>query len=419
MATGGDEVITHQPKSPSLEIDPDIKKMMDAFAKMGVKPKADTPEELTDWMMGFLKMKGKIKEEPEAKIDLQPPPIPSKPEEKVTKTVINHPPKIAWFSGTEIKAGDVTFEVWRHEVRVLMKQNYDKDAILNTVSSQGRYLNKRSLRGEAGMVAMRLDLDASVQEILQKLDSVYGSVEKKEELLAEFYSARQGTDESVTTWSCRLESILGKAKERGLVQPKDIDEMLRSMLWTGLRTSLKDISGHKYDTIKTFDALRVAIRQIEGDHLLRESSTSSKPHTSKAATEVKETPSEFEELKGMIHQLVNRMDTYEANKQHTPPWQQQQEHQQQQWQQQIPPWQQRQPWNGQPQQQRGRGKNYGQGQNRNQYNNTRQQPQRNNRDQFACWRCGQFGHRKADCNVRLDHSRKNLNWQQPMKGEHP
>ncbi|CAG2226342.1 unnamed protein product [Mytilus edulis] len=140
MAEGGDKVITHQPKSPSLEIDPDIKKMMDAFAKMGVKPKADTPEELTDWMVGFLKLKGKIKEEPEAKIELQPPPIPSKPEDKVTKTIINHPPKIAWFSGTETKAGDVTFEVWRHEVRVLMRQNYDKDAVLNTSASLAPYV---------------------------------------------------------------------------------------------------------------------------------------------------------------------------------------------------------------------------------------------------------------------------------------
>ncbi|VDI30104.1 Hypothetical predicted protein [Mytilus galloprovincialis] len=126
--------------------------------------------------------------------------------------------------------------------------------------------------------------------------------------------------------------------------------MLRSMLWTGLKTSLKDLSGHKYDTIKTFDALRVAIRHIEGDHLLRESSHSSKPHTSKAATDVKEAPSEIEELKGMIHQLVNRMDTYETNKQ-TPPWQQQQSQQaqQQHWQQQQPPWQQQQHWQqGQP-----------------------------------------------------------------------
>ena len=28
-------------------------------------------------------------------------------------------------------------------------------------------------------------------------------------------------------------------------------------------TTLKDISGHKYETIKDFDGLRVALRQIE------------------------------------------------------------------------------------------------------------------------------------------------------------
>ncbi|VDI60380.1 Hypothetical predicted protein [Mytilus galloprovincialis] len=217
---------------------------MDAFAKMGVKLKPDTLEGLTDWMMGFLKLKGKMKDEPEAKIDSR----------------------------------DTT------ETRQCLWQ-----------------------------------------------------CRKKEELLAEFYSARLETDESVTPWICRLESILGKSKERGLVQTKDIDEMLRSMHWTGL----KDISGHMYDTIKTFDALRLAIRQTEGYYILRESSISYKTHTSKAATEVEEAPSEFEELKRMIHQLVNRMDTYEANKQ-TPPWQQQeqqqwQQQQQHQWQKQQPP----------------------------------------------------------------------------------
>ena len=57
----------------------------------------------------------------------------------------------------------------------MMKQNYDKDAILNAV--------RRSLRGEAGMVAMRLDLDANIDDRMRKLDSIYGSVDKKEILL--------------------------------------------------------------------------------------------------------------------------------------------------------------------------------------------------------------------------------------------
>jgi hypothetical protein len=38
--------------------------------------------------------------------------------------------------------------------------------------------------------------------------------------------------------------------------------MLHDILWNGLRKDLKDASGHKYDSIKDFDSLRVAIRQI-------------------------------------------------------------------------------------------------------------------------------------------------------------
>ena len=37
------------------------------------------------------------------------------------------------------------------------------------------------------------------------------------------------------------------------------------MFWTGLKKELKDVSGHKFDRISTFDELRVAIRQIERD----------------------------------------------------------------------------------------------------------------------------------------------------------
>ena len=42
------------------------------------------------------------------------------------------------------------------------------------------------------MVAMRPDLDANIDDIIQKLDSIYGSVDKKEILLTQFYGARRG-----------------------------------------------------------------------------------------------------------------------------------------------------------------------------------------------------------------------------------
>ena len=90
--------------------------------------------------------------------------------------------------------------------------------------------------------------------------------------------------------------------------------MLHSMLWTGLRQDLKDISGHKYDTIRDFNTLRVALRQIEKDHLPQKAKTNIKPNTAKSATPPAETSSiktDVEELKGMVQQLTHKVSSME------------------------------------------------------------------------------------------------------------
>lgn len=341
-------------------------KTIEMFQRMGISPKADSPEDLKRWMRNYLQSQGELEEKTVSKSSTSSSRVPSSHKDTVTKMTMSHPPKVTWFSGTEQKAGDTTYALWRHEVQCLLKQNYDEDAVLNAV--------RRSLRGEAGHVAMRLDLDATVHDIILKLDSIYGSVDKREELLAEFYGSRQKEDESVTSWSCRLEGILGKAVDRGLIQRKDIDGMLHAMLWTGLKPSLKDISGHKYDTIKDFDGLRVSLRQIENDHITRNASVV-KPHSAKAVTTQPE-DSNLQELKGMIKQINTRLDSYESR------------------------------WN----QHRGRGKGRGRGQ----YNKGKNE---STQKDYQCWRCGQMGHLKIGCKVRMDHSRQNLNSNKPMPGE--
>jgi hypothetical protein len=60
-----------------------------------------------------------------------------------------------------------------------------------------------------------------------------------------------------------VERIIGKCVDGGLVHHSEVDQQLHFMLWNGLKASLKAISGYKYDTIKDFDGLRVALRQIE------------------------------------------------------------------------------------------------------------------------------------------------------------
>ena len=101
-----------------------------------------------------------------------------------------------------------------------------------------------------------------IDKILDVLDSVYGTVDNKEHILAEFYSARQRDDEDVTTWSNRLQDILGKGLEKGLVDYRDMNSMLHAMLWRGLRQELKDISGHKHDMIKDFNQLKSSVETV-------------------------------------------------------------------------------------------------------------------------------------------------------------
>jgi hypothetical protein len=50
------------------------------------------------------------------------------------------------------------------------------------------YAVRKSLKGEAGRVVMHLGPTASIPEILYKLDSIYGDVEKKVDLLGDFLS---------------------------------------------------------------------------------------------------------------------------------------------------------------------------------------------------------------------------------------
>ena len=87
---------------------------------------------------------------------------------------------------------------------------------------------------------MHLGPGASTISILKKLDSIYGIVAEREDILAEFYSGRQREDEECARCSCRLD-VIRKAQQKGLVHFRECDEMLRTMFFKGLRLSLKDI----------------------------------------------------------------------------------------------------------------------------------------------------------------------------------
>lgn len=134
-------------------------------------------------------------------------------------------PKLSIFSGDPSRS-DVSYDVWKYEVECLINEEYSEKVIF------------QAIRRKASKIAMRLGPDATLDEILEKMESIHGTVEREESLITNFYSAVQKGDENTTAWECRIEDLLSKAVSIGKIHHDDIDEMLKNKFWTGLRQDL-------------------------------------------------------------------------------------------------------------------------------------------------------------------------------------
>ncbi|XP_062606590.1 paraneoplastic antigen Ma3 homolog [Saccostrea cucullata] len=357
------------------------KNLYATLEKMKIKP-----DSFTSWLASQ-------EDQPQAKKELKfpttqaptlPPPLP-------TGSYYKAPLRISVFSGDEKDS----YELWKYEVVCLMKESHSEESILQAI--------RRSVKGEAAKVIMRLGVGVSVQEILCKLDSIYGNVLEKEDILAEFYSAKQKDDETCSAWSCRLEDILCKAMKMGKVQNSAANEMLRTMFYKGLRHDLKDICGHLYHSINDFDKLRVEIRKIETEHPAQ-GKVKSKPAIAKAGVSQPETTStldsKFEALQAQINQLRTTQESYYN-----------------------PPSYGSRNFRGKQPYQRGRRQFSGRGR---VYTPRMPEPRVSDVDQgqqmprrsgsVVCYKCGQEGHIAVGCRVRVDH-RRNLNYRWPNPGD--
>ena len=186
----------------------EILNIVSALKALKVKPKADSPEDFLHWMNSMAKTSTEEKE-PQAHalptLKTNPLPLPSDVYGKYANP--HHYPRISTFTGDA--KSESSYELWKYEVECLMNESYHPESIHHAI--------RRSLKGEASHIIMHLGPGASIPTIIQKLDSIYGTVDEKEDILSEFYNARQKEDEGCAQWSCRLEDILSKAVRKGLV----------------------------------------------------------------------------------------------------------------------------------------------------------------------------------------------------------
>ena len=163
--------------------------------------------------------------------------------------------RVSQFSG-ENQKGDVDYEIWKAEVKSLRDANNPLTSIL--------YAIRKSVRGRAAMVLLRLGGDVTLEQVLHRFDVVFGNVLPSRTLLEQYYTARQGTSESIAAWACRLEDLLGQARQTTTgITYSESQEMLTSKFWGGLiEPEVKSALRHKLDTA-SFEDLLVSARMAE------------------------------------------------------------------------------------------------------------------------------------------------------------
>lgn len=348
MAEGGEEIDFTEDELATLN---------KLFAAMGARPKTVSKVDLRQWLSSTLNTSttqesdGMVHRNPST--DEQPASSaqPARLRDSAPSAgnapiiVTARKPWLMKFSGSE------DYDVWRHQLLCLMRENHRPADVADAIRS--------SLQGKAAQLLVNLGAEASIDETLRKLDSVFGVVEEKANVLASFYSARQGAVESVADWSCRVEGLF--ARVRRLTDGGGAtDEALRQMFWTGLHQELKDASSYYFDHIKSFDELRREIRRIETQH--------PKVATKPSCKSAQQTPVDTgTKLEALVQQLTSEVKNMKQDI----------------------------------------AKLHLQGREDRRFKEREgQQRQRQDSSQIVCYRCGELGHVRIGCRTNITHVRQ-------------
>ena len=231
----------------------ELQKLGAVFAELGIEGDMKSEDDFKQWILSHKS----VKQEDPTPVD--------KDEDDDTKGDGNkemkqggfeHRPKVTNFWGHSNK-DSVPFEVWKFEVECLIQdKKYREDTKTEAV--------RKSLKGEAAKLAMRLGHRATVEDIIYKLEGRYGNVVSEATLLSQFFETTQKADEDVADYSVRLEDLMQPVWQQRLIDTRTRNTMLKMRLWAGLRNeNLKVACRHKYEQVPDFDDLVIEIRAME------------------------------------------------------------------------------------------------------------------------------------------------------------
>ena len=254
------------------------RKLFDAFHQLHITPHVETSTDLLQFLSQF------------GKLVTDHDPSPS--------TASHHFPELSTFHSDESKS-DTSWETFHFEITSLLTEKvFTKEQILLGI--------RRTVKGTAADILRRLGPGVTLETVLQKFQSVYGTIESKESILRKFYSCQQLPKETITLYSTRLEEIYSQAVTLGAL-PQD-DKILQRVLYHGLTTDIKHMATYKNDVIQDYDKFKIELRKIEADL------TSTSQKQCHAQVNVEKKPSEYGEIKELLQKLNERMTRLKSSK---------------------------------------------------------------------------------------------------------
>ena len=108
---------------------------------------------------------------------------------------------------------------------------------------------KRSIKGASLGNCASHGGTATVADIFNHFEMMFGDVNPPHVLLAQFYAAEQCPGESVTDWYAQIEDIGSKIilKDSTVISPNNYDVIVNTQFWTKMRDDcIKNALRHKF-----------------------------------------------------------------------------------------------------------------------------------------------------------------------------
>jgi hypothetical protein len=164
-------------------------------------------------------------------------------------------PKLPAFSGEG--KGEVSYNLWKYELKCLI----DDQAVSTSSVWQGV---RRSVKGLAAEVVMHLGESATLKDLLDKFDVLFGNMKTGQQMLQELFNSSQGSKESLTAWGCRLEEMVNSVRQEGSFTADTAQEVLRSRFWTGLSSErIKEALRNSLEAGFSYQELIKKARKVE------------------------------------------------------------------------------------------------------------------------------------------------------------